>query len=210
MRALVTLALRMIDLLDPGALDSVDVDVDRWFAVGEEEGWGWLPGAGPSRRERLEALLWNAPAYRTLLYHRLRQRGSRRTSRLLALMQRTLAGPPALEIACPDIAPGLYIAHGFATIIVADRIGRDCRIHQNVTLGWKGSGRAPRIGDRVSVFPGAVVVGDISVGDDAVIGANAVVVKDVPAGDVVGGVPAKSLRPTRTRPILSVPPRPLD
>jgi serine O-acetyltransferase len=118
------------------------------------------------------------------------------------LIERILPGPPALEIGCTDIGPGMYIAHGFATIMVAERIGRDCRVHQNVTLGWKGPGRAPRIGDRVSIYPGAVVIGDISIGDDAVIGANAVVVKDVPPGDVVGGVPAKSLRAGATRPVV--------
>lgn len=194
MRPLVIHALRLIDLVDPGALESVDVDVDRWFEIGQEERWGWLQQAGPSRRARLEALIWNAPAYRGLLYHRLRQRGGRGSRRPVALMQRVLPGPPALEIYCDAIGAGLYIAHGFATIMAAERIGRDCRIHQNVTLGWKGTGRAPRIGDRVSIFPGAVVIGDISIGDDAVVGANAVVVRDVPAGDVVGGVPAKSLR----------------
>lgn len=194
MRTLVTLMLRLIDRIDPGALDSVDLDVDRWFDVGAEERWGWLADAGSSRRERLEALTRNAPAYRSLLYHRLRQRRARGTSRLLRLMEWVLPGPPALEISCTDIGPGLYIAHGFATIMVAECIGSDCRIHQNVTLGWNGTGRAPRIGDRVTIFTGAVVIGDISIGDGAVVGANAVVIHNVAPGDVVGGVPAKTLR----------------
>ncbi|WP_369814219.1 hypothetical protein [Marmoricola sp. Leaf446] len=50
------------------------------------------------------------------------------------------------------------------------------------------------MGSRVEFGPGAVVIGDVSIGDDAVIAPSAVVVRDVRPGDVVGGNPARSLR----------------
>lgn len=87
------------------------------------------------------------------------------------------------------------------------KIGRDCLIGTNVTIGGGGGGSremlpefdavrgiVPVIGDRVYISTGAKVIGSIVVGDDAIIGANAVVISDVPAGAVVGGVPAKILR----------------
>lgn len=67
-------------------------------------------------------------------------------------------------------------------------IGDDCLIRHNVTIGAarKGVGQAtPRIGDRVEIGTGAVLIGGITIGDDVVIGANAVVRVDVPANAVV-------------------------
>ncbi len=72
-------------------------------------------------------------------------------------------------------------------------IGDDCIVRQGVTLGNKTLDRpydAPRLGNRVNVGAGAKVLGAVSLGDDAQVGANAVVVKDVPAGCVAVGVPA--------------------
>lgn len=94
-----------------------------------------------------------------------------------------------------QIGPGLYIAH-FSCIVVSPLavLGRNVNLSQGVTIGQKISeGRfcAPIIGDRVYVAPGAKLIGKISIGDDAAIGANAVVVKDVPAKGVAVGVPGR-------------------
>lgn len=94
-----------------------------------------------------------------------------------------------------DIGRGLYIGH-FGGIIVGDgvKIGENCNLSQNMTIGYAGRGEkrgCPTIGDRVYIAPGAVVAGKLTVGNDAVIGANAVVTKDVPDSAVVGGVPAE-------------------
>jgi serine O-acetyltransferase len=64
---------------------------------------------------------------------------------------------------------------------------------QNVTVGRKQAmpGRAPKIGRGVYVTSGASILGDISVGDFAKIGAGAVVEHDVPAGCTAVGVPAR-------------------
>lgn len=93
------------------------------------------------------------------------------------------------------IGPGLYIGH-FGGIVLSDKVvvGRDCNINHGVTIGEKFGGKnpgVPVIGDRVFFGPGCVVIGGISVGNDAAIGANAVVVESVEASTVVAGVPAR-------------------
>lgn len=88
---------------------------------------------------------------------------------------------------------GLVLPHPFGIVIHNDAtFGVDCTVYQNVTVGSRGSSSAaPRLGDRVTVFAGAVLLGAIRVGDDVVIGANAVVLNDVPAGSTVVGVPGR-------------------
>lgn len=92
-----------------------------------------------------------------------------------------------------NIGGGLFIQHGFSTIISAESIGSNCWINQQVTIGYEGKG-CPIIGNNVRICAGAKIIGNISVGDNSIIGANAVVVKDVPSDVTVGGIPAKVIR----------------
>lgn len=96
-----------------------------------------------------------------------------------------------LYLCAKEIGPRLFIQHGFATYISAKSIGSDCWINQQVTIGYTFDSEPPTIGNGVRVSAGAKVVGNITVGDNAIIAANAAVVKDVPENAVVGGVPAK-------------------
>lgn len=142
------------------------------------------------RRDTVRAM--RHPPLRSIMYARLHQSGL-----AWALLARVLAvvyrGAVALEINCDEIGPGMCSYHGFATIIIAERIGADFLFAQQVTVGYDDRGGCPSIGDRVRVGAGAIVIGPITIGDDAVIGAGAVVVRDVPAATVVGGVPAKAI-----------------
>lgn len=70
------------------------------------------------------------------------------------------------------------------------QIGNKCVIYQDVTIG-QNRGLYPKIGNGVIIYPGAKIIGNISVGDGAVVGANAVVTRNVPRNAIVGGVPAK-------------------
>ena len=63
-----------------------------------------------------------------------------------------------------------------------------------MTIGYNGHDDPPVIGSNVMITCGAKVLGNITVGDGAVIGANAVVVRDVESGAVMGGIPAKRIR----------------
>ncbi|MHA7289666.1 serine O-acetyltransferase [Arthrobacter sp. MDT3-24] len=89
---------------------------------------------------------------------------------------------------------GLSIAH-IGNIVVNNkvRVGRYCRIHSGTNLG-EAENFAPQIGHSVYIGPGAVLFGNIKVGDNSVIGANSVVTKDVPSNVVVAGAPAQIIR----------------
>lgn len=87
--------------------------------------------------------------------------------------------------------------NGLGCVIWAKKIGRGTTIYQNVTLGaGKGDGEEiwPTIGENCKIYTGAVVIGNVTIGDGAVIGANAVVTKDVPPNVVVASVPAKIIK----------------
>lgn len=67
-------------------------------------------------------------------------------------------GEPALFISCDDIGPGLMLMHRFATIITAQKIGVDCQVAQQVTIGYDDRGAPPVLGDRVRIGANAVVI----------------------------------------------------
>jgi len=95
--------------------------------------------------------------------------------------------------ASAEIGQGLHIAHSGGIVLHHNTvIGRNCNLAHQVTIGTAGMGRqgVPRIGDYVYIGTGAVVIGDITIGDSARIGANSLVNRDVPAGATVIGVPA--------------------
>ncbi|MBN1123651.1 MAG: hypothetical protein JXA82_01490 [Sedimentisphaerales bacterium] len=99
-----------------------------------------------------------------------------------------------------EIGPGFRIPHVCGIIIPPGIIiGENCEIRQNVTLGGNygktnAKGRTnPRLGNSVSLGPGAVVLGPVEIGDNTVIGANAVVTTDIPPNSVVGAFRAEIL-----------------
>ena len=92
-----------------------------------------------------------------------------------------------------NIGGGLYIQHGFSTIIAAKSIGQCCHINQQVTIGYNGS-ESSIIGNNVTVTAGAIVIGNVSVGDNSIIGAGTVVTKDVPERAIVVGSSARILK----------------
>jgi len=89
-----------------------------------------------------------------------------------------------LWLVCDDIGGGLRIQHGSSTYLNAQSVGENCHINQNVTVGsYKGN--KPIIGNRVTIYTGAVITGGAVIGDDVVIAPNAFVNFDVPAGKKV-------------------------
>lgn len=102
-----------------------------------------------------------------------------------------------------EIGGGLFIGH-FGTIVISAnaKLGENCNIAHNVTIGAARGSRsgAPTIGNKVWIGTGAVLTGNIMVGDDVIIAPNAFVNFDVPSNSIALGNPAKIIKkenPTR-------------
>lgn len=94
-----------------------------------------------------------------------------------------------------QIGKNFALAYWGIGVVIHTRsiIGNNCHIGQNVTIGGSKGG-VPKLGDNVRVGGGSFVIGDITVGNNVVIGANSVVNKDVPDNAIVAGAPARILR----------------
>lgn len=91
------------------------------------------------------------------------------------------------------IAPGLRLPHPMGIIIAPNvSLGPDCDLYADVRLVLAhGDKQGPQIGRHVFLGDGAKVVGNVKVGDHAVIGVSSVVTKDIPANATAVGAPAK-------------------
>jgi serine O-acetyltransferase len=155
--------------------DAVAEDVDWWMRCIDDDQLLSL-----DRYSRFAYLTAALKEFRTLVHYRLRG-----TPLALRLLLRVLYRPePTLALDAESIGPGLFIQHGFATIVVAESIGSHCWINQQVTVGFDAKGK-PTLGNRVRIGAAAVVLGPITVHDGATVGANATVVHDVGPGETV-------------------------
>jgi serine O-acetyltransferase len=133
-------------------------------------------------------------AYRVA--HALQLAGAPLLPRLLSMFTRAITG---IEIhPSARIGQGLFIDHGAGVVIgeTAD-IGNDVTLYQGVTLGGTGfqaGKRHPTVQDNVTIGSGAKLLGPITVGHGAKIGANSVVITDVPPNSTVVGNPGHPVR----------------
>ncbi len=148
----------------------------------------------PAATSWVEVLL-AYPGVHALLLHRLSSALLRLqvpvAPRLLSHLGRWLTGieiHPGAQIASPCL-----IDHGMGVVIgETARIGQRCHLHQGVTLGGTSTlrmQRHPMFGDDVLVGAGASIIGAVTVGSGAKIGAGSVVVSNVPPYATVVGVP---------------------
>ena len=93
------------------------------------------------------------------------------------------------------IGEGFFIDHGMGVVIgETSVIGDNVTLYQGVTLGGTSQQhvkRHPTLGNNVVVGVGAQIIGDITIGDDAKVGAGSVVVSSVPPHATVVGVPGR-------------------
>jgi serine O-acetyltransferase len=146
------------------------------------------------------------PGVQALLAHRLShalcEHGLTGIARLLALVSRSITN---IEIhPRAQIGDGLFIDHGTGVVIgETAEIGDDVTIYQGVTLGGTGFAtgkRHPTVEDNVTIGSGAKLLGPITIGHGAKIGANAVVIHDVPPNSTVVGNPGHPVRVEGRRP----------
>ncbi len=137
------------------------------------------------------------------LSHALWRRGWRILARWISQIARILTGIEVHPAAV--IGDDLFIDHGMGVVIgETSEIGNGVTLYHDVTLGGtapsidsgnqRNTKRHPTLEDGVIVGSGAQILGPITVGRDARIGANAVVTKDVPSGATMVGVPARAVQ----------------
>jgi serine O-acetyltransferase len=128
--------------------------------------------------------------------HALDSAGVPLLPRMIAMITRAVTG---IEIhPAAHIGRGLFIDHGTGVVIgeTAD-IGDNVTLYQGVTLGGTGFAtgkRHPTVQDNVTIGSGAKLLGPITVGHGAKIGANSVVITDVPPNSTVVGNPGHPVR----------------
>lgn len=125
--------------------------------------------------------------FRTLFYHR--------TNGVLSKILRIFYPKESSFIIDVNtkIGGGLQLAHPYSTILNAAEIGKNVYVNHLVTLGEK-NGERPIIEDGVELHANCIVIGGITIGKYAKIGAGAVVTKDVPENAIAVGNPAKILK----------------
>lgn len=167
-------------------------DLKRWAHQ------SWRPQGAESVPCELTAgmvmrLLWRHPAlWATGIYRVSYWAHTHGIRGLPSILERVNLVFFGLEISSSiPIGPGLYIAHPVGTVLMARQIGANASFIHAVTLGMRNTHDFPSLGDAVFVGAGARILGGVSVGDGASIGANAVVISDVPSGRTAVGVPAR-------------------
>lgn len=143
-------------------------------------------------REAIAPGEWN-PGKRLIASIRAYQRARNPLARKIAVLRhRFWSAVSGADIPLMvRIGGGLLLPHPNGVVVHPDaEIGPNCLLFQQVTLGG-GPKAAPRLIGHVDVGAGAKILGAITIGEHARIGANAVVTKNIPAGATAIGIPAR-------------------
>jgi len=157
--------------------NKINMDIERWaVAKGMNKSNNWL----------LLEFLANSPDFRTLFYFRTRSV----FSHILNIYCKKQSNF-TIDIST-KLGGGVLTGHPYCTILNADAIGDNFYVNHLVTVGEE-KGKRPTIGNNVSIYTGAIVIGGITIGDNCVIGAGSVVTKSIPDNCIAVGNPARIL-----------------
>jgi len=166
-------------------------DVEAWASH------GWCV-ARPSTR-RTVALLAQQAGLRATLIHRVAHwatvvevRGLPMLLQAINLWLHGIELTPSVEI-----GPGLYLAHTTGSVVNAHHIGSHVELQGGITIGQRNADGFPTIEDHALLGAGCRIIGHLTIGARARIGANAVVLGNVPPGCTAIGVPARIVVPVR-------------
>jgi len=165
---------------------------------------GCVAARDPAASSKIEIVL-TYPGVHAIVWHRIANRlwrtGLRFPARFLAWFARFLTNVDIHPAA--TIGRRFFIDHGAGVVIgETAEVGDDVTLYHGVTLGgvsWSPGKRHPTIESGVLVGCGAKILGPITVGAGARIGANSVVVDPVPPGMTVIGIPGRVVRDPRDR-----------
>ncbi len=151
-------------------------------------------------------ILASWPGVHALLAHRVAHAlygaGATGAARAIAAVARSITGIEIHPAAC--IGDGFFVDHGMGVVVgETAEIGDNVTLYQGVTLGGTGFAtgkRHPTVQDNVTIGSGAKLLGPITVGHGAKIGANSVVIHDVPPNATVVGNPGHPVRVEGRRP----------
>ena len=179
--------------------------VKQWSGTSQWRSWR----ADLARFQKHGYSGWGSEGFWALTVYRLQRGLGKRRPRLLWLPARVLAGVVKKVLTTvthinlnphAEIGPGMLIPHvGPIQVFPWAKIGADCAIHQVCTIGAGSKPGGPVIGDHVMIGCHTCILGPVTVGDGAKIGAGAVVVKDVPVGATAVGVAARVIESTLER-----------
>ena len=155
----------------------------------------------PAARNRVNVIL-NYPGLHAMFFYRINHFlwncHLKILARFLSQFARFLTG---IEIhPGATIGKRFFIDHGMGVVIGETTIiGNDCTLYQGVTLGGVGTGehkvkRHPTLQNNVMISSGARIIGDVTIGDNSIVGASSVVLKDVPPFCTVVGVPGRIVK----------------
>ena len=154
----------------------------------------------PFSRRRIfwESVIFKAGFQAVLLYrvsHWLHQQGWTYAAWFLSRLSIAITGAE-IEFNA-QIGPGMFVSHPVGIVVGRGTvIGSGVTLFQGVTFGVKSwhpdaITKFPRVGNKCYFFTGAAVLGNVTIGDNCIVGAHAVVTADLPEGSLALGIPAK-------------------
>lgn len=142
---------------------------------------------GKSSVYRLNYLLLTSREFRSIYYFRMKHH-----PHLVSFSRKLLRDIETIEFGNGGIGGGLMISHYHAVIFPLEA-GKNLRVGPGVVIG-RNNGQFPRIGNNVYIAANSTIIGDITIGDNVIVGAGSVVTKDLPSNGVYVGNPAKYIK----------------